>query len=486
MSGSLWFRVDQDGRNHTLSCLRWLTPTLAVSFLLNCGLPEAAHAQPFSSGSTGVDGPLEYNLPGPIQDIVFDPSTFPTPLDQDGDGVYHFTTIHIPANVHLILSAEILGTTPVVWLAQGDVMIEGIIDLTGANGHGPSDPRLPAKGGAGGYDGGVGGTALEIPLAGSGPGGGSGGGIGSGSGAGAGHFQVGAAGGGTSFGGIAYGNTHCLPLVGGSGGGGGDGSVIPAGGGGGGGGGGAILIATSNDTAINGSILASGGPGGGSTAGGGGGSGGTIRLTANRVLGNGTVNAAGGSAPFGGVGSVGRIRIESFIDEFNGTVSPLPIRSSPGVVFPPSNYPILKATTIGGTGVPESPQDDPSSPDVILNAESPVTLNLEAMNIPVGTTVRVRVVSEESPQQIITSSGLAGSFLSSTAQATINLPLGLSRIYLYASWDLSKSGEESGFLKEFPDDPIERIETEAGEGAGETVTRYRLKSGRTVEVPGGE
>ena len=130
-------------------------------------------AQTFTSGSTGADGALNFAGTPPGTVIDFDPTTFTPALDADGDSVYHFTTITIPANVTVRLRANKAGAAPIHWLATGAVVIDGTLDLNGENGHTRVAPRIPSVPGPGGFAGGIGaGTPNLPPQAGFGPGGG--------------------------------------------------------------------------------------------------------------------------------------------------------------------------------------------------------------------------------------------------------------------------------------------------------------------------
>src|SRR5688572_1021476 len=91
----------------------------------------AAMAQTFTSGSTGADGALDFSGTPPGTVIDFDPTTFTPALDADGDSVYHFTTITIPADVTVRLRATKAGAAPLHWLATGAVVIDGTLDLNG-------------------------------------------------------------------------------------------------------------------------------------------------------------------------------------------------------------------------------------------------------------------------------------------------------------------------------------------------------------------
>src|SRR2546427_4320739 len=101
-----------------------------VALALFVGAPPV-EAQNFSSGSDGSDGAFAPSGP-PGTVVLFDPSQFHG--SQVSANIFNFTTITIPAGVTVRLSGNLING-PVFWLAQGDVDIEGVIDLSGANGH---------------------------------------------------------------------------------------------------------------------------------------------------------------------------------------------------------------------------------------------------------------------------------------------------------------------------------------------------------------
>ncbi|NKB24261.1 MAG: hypothetical protein GKR87_07785 [Kiritimatiellae bacterium] len=72
----------------------------------------------FNSGSTGSDGALNV--------------TVNTNIDLPPDGIFHFTTINIAQNVTVTFNRNTLNT-PVYLLAQGDITIDGDIDVSGQN-----------------------------------------------------------------------------------------------------------------------------------------------------------------------------------------------------------------------------------------------------------------------------------------------------------------------------------------------------------------
>ena len=159
-------RMNTIGLLERLTCL-WIILTLA--FILSS---STVSAQTFVSGSTGVDGALDFSGVPANTTVLFNPDAFNPPLDQDGDNVYHFTTITIPSTIRVRLSAEVLGVKPVVWLASGAVQIHGVVDLNGENGHSSDAAPIQAVAGAGGFRGGVGQRSNLNAQPGDGPGGG--------------------------------------------------------------------------------------------------------------------------------------------------------------------------------------------------------------------------------------------------------------------------------------------------------------------------
>lgn len=420
----------QSNQGHSKWRLTYVFIIVTIAVLLSSGQP--VQAQTFNSGSDESDGALDFSGTPSGTIIDFDPTTFSPPLDPDGDNVYHFTTISIPTGVTVRLSAQFLNG-PVFWLASGVVQIDGIIDLNGEDGQNGQDitnnARFFAVPGAGGFGGGLGGMGSLTPTAGNGPGGGPAIGIG------AGHVN-----GNPGFGILPYGNDFLVPLIGGSGGGGGI-FLNNANGGSGGAGGGALLIASSISITVNGTIQANGGTGGESgDKEGGSGSGGSIHLLAPSIGVTGTLHAKGGPLVTGGssrtVGSIGRIRVEAFQRTFTGsTTDPAPIFTAPFGLFLPTNPPSsVRVVSVAGISVPSSPTGSFTAPDIAINDASPVTVDIEAQNIPLGTIVKLHLLFETVGTQIIDSTPLAGTLALSTATATVTIPSGFSLGFVRATW----------------------------------------------------
>jgi len=370
--------------------------------------PCVATAQTFNSGSTGADG-------------AFAP-TASVQLPIPADGVFNFTTIHIPAGV-TVSFATLAGVRqpPISLLATGNVVVAGRIDVSaGSGGPGGSGAQLFGNGGVpgpGGFAGGAGSNGLHggTGAAGLGPGGGLPGSATAFPGH-AGHLVAGP---GVS-GGRAYGDARLMPLLGGSGGGGGASQSFGSTGGGGGGGGGALLVASSGAMTMTGSIAATGGVGG--TSGGpagGSGSGGAVRLVATTLIGNVSIDVSGGPGA-----SPGRIRVEAFTNGATvtgGTAGGVTVGAPDALSL---NVVGLRIAAIDDVLAPVMPVGSYGSPDVILPAgtTSPVTVTLEASQIPLGTTVVVTATPLSGAPVLAISTPLVGTPAAATATATLAIP----------------------------------------------------------------
>lgn len=373
-----------------------------------------ATGQTFNSTSNGSDGALSYTTPGTV---VFDPKASNPPLDPDGDGIFHFTTITIGAGVTVRLRGDVYNA-PVVWLAQGAVLINGTIDASGQNGFTATSAgtRSLSVPGSGGYAGGYSGFSGSPPGAGLGP-------------AGGGRCSVNSS---YGQGGGFTGSQFLVPLIGGSGGGGATGTNDN-----GGAGGGAILIASSVSLSGAGSISVRGGNFSGNS---GGGAGGAIRLVAPSVTISGALITTGsfiaGCGPGSGSAN-GVVRVEAFdaaTTAYNVPSGSLYKATPHGLYLTSFAIPTLRVLSVGGLPVTTSPTGTFSVPDVTVNSSSPLPVAIEASNVPVGTIVTLTIFTENAPDQIIQSTPLAGSVALSTASASVTLPTGFSRGFLRATF----------------------------------------------------
>ena len=342
--------------------MRKMTALLA-SFLLTFGAVASEAANNFVSGSTGADG-------------AFNP-TVNTVVNLPASGVMNYTTINIPSNITVTFTPNALNT-PVYLLATGNVTISGTVNVNGGN----ATTTTPGVGGPGGFNGGYAYTPYNVV---------GGSGLGPGGGPGSGPTTTPTSGIHGSYAGVGtgnsasstYGNLNILPLIGGSGGGGGFNGFYQSHGGGGGG---ALLIASSGTITHNGSILAKAGAG---YSAGGNGSAGAVKLMANTITGNGTIDASSNN------GGTGRVRIESFGLTYYGVANPMFTYGIPGSIFG-SAPPSIAITAINGVSTPSAPTGSYTSPDISLpsTTTNPVSMNISAMNIPVGTVFSVRVIPQ--------------------------------------------------------------------------------------------
>lgn len=387
-----------------------------------------------------------------ISPYFFDMSSKP-------DGIWNFTFIDIgTTEVKFIKNA---ANTPVIWLATEDVIIDGHLNLDGTKAYqgytSSTEPyNLPAPGGPGGYNGGLGGyyeTATGADVAGI-PGVGPGGGAASPAGGQTGdldayhalHFNT-------------YNSSSLQDISGGSGGGGAASATYAAGnefgrGGNGGGGGGAIVIASSKDIWINGSITAIGGEGRFGTyktisssilrtgsSQGGSGSGGAIRLVADRVfVANGSSLDASSDIDNGHdrddqPENKGRIRIEAYFHNVSWTNNfgneHYSLTAPKNTLLPPNN-PTLTLVSIAGQGVSVNPSSDPASPEVTFSSAGAVTIALSSQNVPDGSTVNLRVTSNN--EVIIADPQiLAGG----SANFSVTVPAGKGFVQAWTNWEVS-------------------------------------------------
>src|SRR5689334_12061618 len=103
---------------------------VAIVLMVTVALSRSAYGQTFNSGSDGSDGIYAPSGP-PGTVVVFDPTRFTG--SQVAARIFNFTQITIPAGVTVRIPATAING-PVYWLAQGDVVVQGTIDLSGGPG----------------------------------------------------------------------------------------------------------------------------------------------------------------------------------------------------------------------------------------------------------------------------------------------------------------------------------------------------------------
>lgn len=284
-----------------------------------------------------------------------------------------------------------------------------------------------------------------------------------------------------------------IPLIGGSGGGGGSAGAQGTGGGGGGGGG-AILISARKITFTNTGdnnygIYSRGGSGDcntGSGAAGSGGSGGAIRLVAvESISGNPILNVdGGGPCGFrGNFGGQGYIRAESpNLSQFQPRGS---ATISVGLQNPTTvaNLPQLTIKSVGGINAPANPIGSLHQlPDITVptSVANPVTVVIEARNIPVAPAIQVQVtLTRESGERVtVSSSNLTGTTATSTANASVTLPTtGINVITAALTLDALVAFNRPMFLE---GERVKQVEIAAAFGGASEVT-YITESGRRIK-----
>ena len=108
-------------------------------------LCASAHAQ-VNTGSNGSDGALDFSSINYTTNIVINMADHP-------NGIYQYTSVNIPTNVTVTFIPN-ANNSPVTWLVQNNVVINGTVDVSGQVGQ-HSGPG--GQGGPGGWHGGNGG-----------------------------------------------------------------------------------------------------------------------------------------------------------------------------------------------------------------------------------------------------------------------------------------------------------------------------------------
>lgn len=380
----------------------------------------AAVGQSFSSGSTGADGAL---------DLTSGDRTVQLPAS----GILNYTTVNIPAGRTLNFGLN-LRNTPVVMLAQGAVVISGLIDISGSG-------RTPGPGGF------YGGAPLQD-------------GFGPGAGVMSGQRN-----------GSWIGPLSLVPIVGGSG-------SASAGipdyycvNSPGGGGGGAIVIASSVSVSVAATGYINANPGGAvcssvpwSFQGGAG----AIRLVSNSLNIGGLLNAA-------------IVRLEAPLTAltYTGSGTP-PVRSTINPTIVPSNPPALNIISIGGYPVPSYSGSSFSTIDVVLPTQltDPIPVVVQGINVPVGSPVSIAFSGSSGATS--TTANLTGTNASSSATVYVS---GVSRTvvsYLFVSTTFSASLISTNLNKTNPSG-ISKIELAAAPGQ-RTKYRFLRDDGSEISV----
>ncbi|QQS10329.1 MAG: hypothetical protein IPK69_06830 [Phycisphaerales bacterium] len=381
------------------------------------GLSERATAQIVVPGANGSDGALTITTNTTIDLGLAATAAWDSNSPVSGQGVYdadkwavvfHYTSVSIAAGRTLTF-ANHPSRAPVVWLVSGDVVIDGVVNLSGESDNAIIRPKNP---GPGGFRGAQNCNGTIPGSAGFGPGGGI---INDGAMCGqnfrgiAGFGEAGVYGSNTS---ATYGGPTLRPLVGGSG-----GALYL--GNGGGAGGGAILIAATGSVTVNGQILANGGFRDW------GGSGGGIRIVASSIL---STNSTGVLQALGGQnGGKGRIRLERTNATTLVNVDPAPTEGiiangGTALIWPTASAHTVRILSIGGVDISADPRSqlDLVNVDRFLPNVGGVEVVIATTNVPATEgAVKLRNVPLGGYDALVTPTLIGGTLSSAMWRATV-------------------------------------------------------------------
>ena len=187
-----------------------------------------------------------------------------------------------------------------------------------------------------------------------------------------------------------------------------------------------------------------------------------------------------------GNGGWGYVRTEAFSFASSFSVDPSAKEFSigqPGLVTL-ANVPTLRINSVGGVNSPASPSGTfHATPDITLptTQTNPVAVALQAANIPLGTTIEVRLTPASGSPASVQSTPLTGTVAASTATASLTLPAGQSLIYATASIDLTGSNVSQLKPIFIEGERVRKIEVGANFGGASDVV-YVTESGKRVRL----
>ena len=213
------------------------------------------------------------------------------------------------------------------------------------------------------------------------------------------------------------------------------------------------------------------------------GSGGAIRLVANTISGNTSLNVRSFNF-FALVGSPGYLRVEAYnLSNFTPQhETPFISYALPNPVTLP-NSPIMNIVSVGGVNSPATPKGSfYQQPDIVVptTMSNPVTVNLQATNLPVGTVLQVTLTNELGERTTVNSTPLAGTQTSSTATASVTLPTsGIAVISASATLNLLIAYDKPIYID---GERIDKMEIAAAFGGPSDVT-YISATGKRLKLP---
>jgi len=144
--------------------------------------------------------------------------------------------------------------------------------------------------------------------------------------------------------------------------------------------------------------------------------------------------------------------------------------------------PTLKIAPVAGVAAPTTPGPfrKPGGSGVPSSQTNPVTVTLQAANIPLGTVVQVTFTPEAGASTSVQSTPLVGTVAASTAIAKVNLPAArISTIKATVSYDIPATNQPTGHLP-MDGERVKRIEVAASYGGGSEVI-YITDSGKRIK-----
>jgi len=156
---------------------------------------------------------------------------------------------------------------------------------------------------------------------------------------------------------------------------------------------------------------------------GGQGSGGAIRLVASTFIGTGTLNYSGGGS--------GRVRIDAINNNFAGYIYPVYTQGYQPIILPAGQQPQLAIISVGGVPAPANPTGNTATPDVLIASQvaNPMPVVVQCSNLPLNTTITLRISPQTAPEIYATALNSAGSQASSTATFYVNMSHGGGLMY---------------------------------------------------------
>jgi len=146
------------------------------------------------------------------------------------------------------------------------------------------------------------------------------------------------------------------------------------------------------------------------------------------------------------------------------------------------NMPQLRIASIGGVAAPALPNGSfHALPDIVVptSQPNPVTVTIEASNIPLNTVVQLTLTPDSGARTTINSTPLAGSQSSSSATASVTLPTtGIAVITATTTYDVVAAMGKPLFID---GERIDRIEVAATFG-GRSALTYITRSGKRIKL----